>query len=302
LAQIQKLHQPGAGSSWDQEFRALHPVKGERWMGGLGRVERDETGRVVRITGINLDITERKRAEEALRAQLAYTQTIYQNAPVGLCVLDLDFRYVQINERLAAMNGTPVEQHLGRTVQEIVPHLADGTEAVGRQVIDTGQPVLNLEVDGVTVAQPGVIHTWLSSWVPLKAADGRVTGISLLVEEVTERKQILQTLRESEEKYRRLFASMTDAFVRVDMTGRIIEFNPAFQALLGYTAEELLRLTYIDLTPEKWHALDARILAEQVLPQSYSQVYGKEDLAGRSARFSAAGRRRSAGWDVGDRA
>ena len=276
LAQIQRLQKPGADSTWDQEFRALHPVKGERWMAGLGRVERDEAGRAVRLVGINLDITERKRAEEELRAQLAYTRTIYQNAPVGLCVLDLEFRYVRINERLAAMNGISVAQHLGRTAREIVPHLADGIEAVGRQVIATGQPVLNLEADGLTAAQPGAIRTWLISWVPLKAADGRVTGISLLVEEITERKQMLLALRKSEESYRRLIESMRDAYASVDMSGRLTEFNPAFEALLGYTADELSNLTYLDLTPQKWHALEARIVAEQVLAQGYSEVYEKE--------------------------
>ena len=91
LAQIQKLQQPGADSRWNQEFRALHPVKGERWMAGLGRIERDEAGRAVRFIGINLDITERKRAEEALRAQLAQIVAIYQTAPVGLCLLDMEF-------------------------------------------------------------------------------------------------------------------------------------------------------------------------------------------------------------------
>ena len=93
---------PRASNIWDEEFRALHPTRGERWMAGLGRIERDQTGRALRFSGINLDITERKRAEEAQRAQLAYIETIYQNAPVGLCVLDLNLRYVRINERLAA--------------------------------------------------------------------------------------------------------------------------------------------------------------------------------------------------------
>ena len=276
LKRIQAVQELGAGERWNEEFRVLHPAKGERWMMGVGRVESSASGRAVRLSGINLDITERKQAEKALRSQLAYTQTIYQNAPVGLCVLDLELRYVQINEQLAAMNGFSVAQHLGRTMREVVPHLSEAIETVCRQVIATGQPVLDLEIDGATDAQPGVFRTWVSSWVPLKEADGRVSGISLLVEEVTERKRVLRALRESEEKYRRLHESMRDAFVSVDLGGRITEFNPAYQALLGYTADELRQLTYIDLTPEKWHAMEARIIAEQLLPQGYSEVYEKE--------------------------
>jgi PAS domain S-box-containing protein len=83
-------------------------------------------------------------------------------------------------------------------------------------------------------------------------------------------------LRESEGKYRRLHESMTDAYASVDMTGRIIEFNPAYQTLLGYTAEELRQKTYVDLTPQKWHAFEARVVAEQILPRGYSEVYEKE--------------------------
>jgi hypothetical protein len=83
-------------------------------------------------------------------------------------------------------------------------------------------------------------------------------------------------LRESEGKYRRLHESMTDAFVGVDIAGRITDFNPAYQALLGYTAEELRQKTYVELTPQKWHAFEARVVAEQILPRGYSEVYEKE--------------------------
>ncbi len=83
-------------------------------------------------------------------------------------------------------------------------------------------------------------------------------------------------LRESEGKYRRLHESMTDAFASVDMAGRITEFNPAYQTLLGYTAEELRQKTYVDLTPQKWHAFEARVVTEQILPRGYSEIYEKE--------------------------
>ena len=94
--------------------------------------------------------------------------------------------------------------------------------------------------------------------------------------EITERKRAEEALRESEAKYRRLHETMTDAFVRIDMTGTIQEANRAYQSLLGYTEEELLQRSYEDLTPEKWHAPEARIVAEQVLVNGHSQVYEKE--------------------------
>lgn len=94
--------------------------------------------------------------------------------------------------------------------------------------------------------------------------------------EISERKRVEAALRASEIKYRRLHESMADAFVAVDMTGRIQECNRAYQALLGYSEEELRSLTYVDLTPEKWHCMEARLVAEQILPRGHSDVYEKE--------------------------
>jgi PAS domain S-box-containing protein len=98
-----------------------------------------------------------------------------------------------------------------------------------------------------------------------------VTAILLLQRQRTE-----AALRKSEIKYRRLHESMADAFVSVDMTGRIQEFNASYQAMLGYSADELHQLTYVDLTPEKWHAFEAEIVRDQILRHSFSGVYEKE--------------------------
>ena len=94
--------------------------------------------------------------------------------------------------------------------------------------------------------------------------------------EISERKRAEEALRESEAKYRRLHETMMDAFVRIDMTGNLQEANRAYQGLLGYSEEELLQKTYKDLTPEKWHALEAGIIAEEVLVSGHSRVYEKE--------------------------
>ena len=127
----------------------------------------------------------RRRADETRRAQLEQIEAIYQSAPVGLCVLDGDFRYVRVNERLAQINGAPVAGHVGRTVREVVPHLADGIEALGRQVMSTGQPVLNLEFLGSRIPQSGKTRMGVTHWMPLKGPDGRVAGLSIVVDDIT---------------------------------------------------------------------------------------------------------------------
>src|SRR3989338_11126455 len=94
-----------------------------------------------------------------------------------------------------------------------------------------------------------------------------------MLSKLSQRERLLQ---ESETRYRRLHESMMDAYVMTDMSGRLLEFNHTYREMLGYSAVELLRLTYVDLTPEKWHGLEARIVEEQIIPRGYSQVYEKE--------------------------
>jgi two-component system, cell cycle sensor histidine kinase and response regulator CckA len=91
-----------------------------------------------------------------------------------------------------------------------------------------------------------------------------------------ERKRAELALRSSEAKYRQLHESLMDGFVSVDMQGRIIASNSTYQKMLGYSEDELHSLTYLQITPERWHALEAKILAEQIIPRGYSEVYEKE--------------------------
>ncbi len=90
------------------------------------------------------------------------------------------------------------------------------------------------------------------------------------------RLQAEASLRASEAKYQLLHESMRDAFVSLDMNGRIVDFNRAYQELLGYAREELLGRSSGDLTPRKWREPEERIIREEVIPFGHSEVYEKE--------------------------
>jgi signal transduction histidine kinase len=106
--------------------------------------------------------------------------------PLGLAVLTPDLRYLFVNERLAQINGVPVEAHIGRTVAEVVPALANQADALFRPVFTTGAPVLNLELHGETAAEPGVPRVWREHVYPLYDASHAVAAIGVVVEDVTE--------------------------------------------------------------------------------------------------------------------
>jgi PAS domain S-box-containing protein len=105
---------------------------------------------------------------------------------------------------------------------------------------------------------------------------GTIAGFQGISRDITEPKQVEDALRGSEEKYRWLYDSMRDAFVSVEMGGRITLFNKSFQKMVGYEEGELYNLTYNDLTPDKWHTIEADIVKKQVLTRGYSGIYEKE--------------------------
>ncbi len=87
---------------------------------------------------------------------------------------------------------------------------------------------------------------------------------------------MLMTLAESEMKYRQLYENAFEAIVSTDMGGRFINCNPAYERMLGYPLDELKKLSYQQLTPEKWHAMEDDIVTGRVLKFGYSGVYEKE--------------------------
>ncbi len=150
-----------------------------------------------------------RRAHEAeLQRSHAELETIYSSTPVGLCLLDRELRYVRVNETLARMNGLPAAQHIGRTVRETVPHLADQVEPAFRRVLETGVPLLDVELVGSTVGEPGVERTWLESWYPQRDGRGEVVGVNVVAMEITERKRAESALKEGDARKDEFLATL----------------------------------------------------------------------------------------------
>ena len=170
----------------------------------------------------SVDITQRKQAEVALQEkqnqiqrQLAEIETIYHSAPIGLNVLDTELRFVRINQRLAEINGLPVEAHIRRTIREVVPDIADTAEQLLRRILETGEPLLNVEISGETPAQPGVKRVWLESFLPLKDGE-RIIGINTVCEEITERKQAELALQQLNAELEQRVAERTAELTEVN--------------------------------------------------------------------------------------
>ncbi|MBT5195604.1 MAG: PAS domain-containing protein, partial [Rhodospirillaceae bacterium] len=92
--------------------------------------------------------------------QLLDFARVFDHAPVGFCVVDLDLRFVYVNKALAALNGISVEGHIGRTIHDALPQLAPLIERQLRQVAATGEPVIGEVIEGGTDAEPGLMRAF----------------------------------------------------------------------------------------------------------------------------------------------
>ncbi|HEY5673591.1 MAG TPA: chemotaxis protein CheB [Malonomonas sp.] len=112
--------------------------------------------------------------------------------------------------------------------------------------------------------------------LPYRTINNVVDGVVMTFEDISKSKIAEQALQDSEKKYRELFESLRDGCARFDGSGRIVESNRVFQQQLGYNAEELARLNFRDLTPEKWHAKEELAAADDLAQRGYTSLFEKE--------------------------
>lgn len=123
---------------------------------------------------------------------------IYDTAPIGLACLSPDCRYLQINQRLTEICGISVEDHLGRFVRDCVPGLADAVEQIVQSIMETGEPVIGVEVAGQRPDQVEERY-WMTYWHPLRAPFGEIVAVNVVAEEITDRKRAEREIREAKE-------------------------------------------------------------------------------------------------------
>ncbi|WP_377269592.1 SpoIIE family protein phosphatase [Peterkaempfera sp. SMS 1(5)a] len=124
-------------------------------------------------------------ALEAVERDLATRDALFEQAALGIAVLDTQLRYVGVNAMLAGMNGVPPEEHIGRTTGEVLPErAADEVSAIQREVLATGEPIVDVTVASPSARRPGYRSI---SYSRLTDRSGKVLGIAGMVMDVTDR-------------------------------------------------------------------------------------------------------------------
>lgn len=161
-----------------------------------------------------VDISERKRYEETLKRnerdmarQYAELENLYDTTPVGLALIGSDYKWERVNESLADINGFSVDEHIGHSIEELLPELADKLSDACKKVMTTGEPLLGIEIEGETRAAPGETRNWIGDYYPVWQDDG-VFAVGVCVREVTDQARMMERIQNQNDHQRLLLGEL----------------------------------------------------------------------------------------------
>ncbi|GAB4239919.1 MAG: hypothetical protein Kow00121_66470 [Elainellaceae cyanobacterium] len=190
------------------EYRVCLPDGSVRWLADIGQITYDEQGNQEGMIGIQIDISKRKQSELERERSEAILNAFLTASPIALTLLDPDFRFIYANEALAQIDGLPLSEHLGRTLYEVVPDMAHQFAPMLRQIIETQEPVLNLEYNGEV--RPGIYRHTIANHFPVCLPDGEVLGVGVTVTDVSELKRVEAKLRQHSARLNLLYETTSE--------------------------------------------------------------------------------------------
>ena len=202
----------------------------------------NDEGKVRYYVGLVIDITERKEMEKYLGKERQESKLIIDSAPIIIFYKDEKGRFVRVNKALAEALQISKEEFLGKTVFDLYSSkIAQAMTDDDQEVLKSGHPKLNIieqyeSASGIRWVQTDKIPTF--------DKDGFPSGLIGFAQDITERKEAEEALRESEEKYRTILEDMKEGYWEVDLAGNFTSFNDAICRLLGYSRKELKGMNY----------------------------------------------------------
>ena len=212
------------------------------WQNSLLRQDDETTG----LIAFGIDITKRRKAEEALQAQNSEIRTLFDSVPALIFYKSLDNRVLRANEAWFKILGLD-ESILGVPLEEIFPReLARKLHQDDIEVFQSGQAKMNILEE---VATPQGPRRFITHKLPRRDATGAITGLVCIASDLTELHLAEEALAQSEEKFRTLAEDSPALICRYLPNGCISYVNQTYCAAFGKTAEELLGKCFLDLVP-----------------------------------------------------
>ncbi|MEV5848482.1 SpoIIE family protein phosphatase [Streptomyces sp. NPDC051985] len=226
-------------------------ITGQSWAGGFPIRRKDGTSLVVEFRNMRLmddngdvfalGLAADQSTVRRLEQDVALSERIVKQSPIGLAVFDTELRFVSVNPALERINGVPAEEHVGRTIREVLPFLdADALESAYRRVLRTGEPMIDQSAVGRTPADPDEEHIWSVSVYRLDDASDNVLGVATSVVDITEP---YRAGVEAENARRRL-ALIADASARI---GTTLDLDRTARELTEVAVPELADVAAVDL-------------------------------------------------------
>jgi len=217
------------------------------WVEIHGKVILDQNGRPVALQGATRDITLRRKAEEARQKMEEQFRAAFENAPEGMALVDGERRFFKVNPRLCQLLGYAEEELLGKTFNQFT-HPDDRQAGRDRwRELFTGGASVNRAEKRFLHRNGQVVWTLISN-AAIKDKQGRVQYVLSHIYDITERKQIDQALRLSEEKFVKAFQhSPLWAVITTLDEGSYIDVNETFLRVTGYDRDEVIGRTSADL-------------------------------------------------------
>jgi len=230
-------------------FDKVYPIRRKndqevRWLHGIGVLEPGEDGKLARMFGVIQDITEDKRAEEALVESKLKYKYLFQNNPHPMWIYDLEtYRFLEVNNAAVKQYGYSRTEFLSMTIKDIRPE-----KDVSQLMVDLGRHEDDFDWAGEWRHQKKsgeIISVAVSSH--RLTFNGRPARL-VLATDVTERSKALKALHESEERYRTLFSNNHAVMFLIDKeNGNIVDANHAAVEFYGWTYEELTSMNIADI-------------------------------------------------------
>ena len=250
LIRLAALESIDRGTPWDLELPFVTATGRKRWVRAAGECQH-EHGKAVRLIGALQDVTDRREAEAALTRERHLMDALLANLPDQIYFKDLSSRFLRINPGLAHRYGLvdPAEA-IGRSDADyFAPLHAERTAAAERRIVETGEPLLNLEEEELW---PDRAPTWnLTTKMPLRDAAGEVIGTFGISRDITERKRAEESVRQSE-RFMRIITDNLPCLVAYWTTDLRCTFaNGAYRVWLGRSPEEMVGMTQLEVIGEE---------------------------------------------------
>jgi PAS domain S-box-containing protein len=230
-----------AGSGpYHSEYRIILPDGQLRWLSSQGRIHFSPDGQPLRLIGVSTDITHRKETEEALRRERELLQKIFDRIPVMIVMYEPNTKVTRLNREFERLTGWSTEAARQVDLMEKCypdPRYREMVRAY-MESLQEGWRDLELTTKNGQILESSWSNIWLS--------DDTHIGIGI---DIRERKRAERAVAASEREYRAIFELAGSGKAQTDpVTGRFIRVNQRFCEITGYAREELLTLTFSDIT------------------------------------------------------